>query len=284
MGYLYKLVDKKSFDTAKDGIINFNHPFITFGKWEGKFIEFGHSIYERFLKEGLNIKPTKEDLKNIDTWVNAFKSVIPNVSDFNINSDSKLLFYQQITRFCGYFTRENLFDENILREYLSKNSFKDKVAVIRINDKIFDDYWFEASTNEILGPYTKIDNKNNSSSGFKGITHIIEVTYTNDVNDYEKYIKLVWQNEKYFDVSSLFRYLPIDYKNEKETRITFQLNGFREFNSCIAADDIYSRPCNTLSEELFNDLINVFNCVISINNLERIYIKLDKNDIQYKEI
>lgn len=48
MGFLYKLVDEKEIEFAKDGLISLSHPIFQFKGSEGKFINFAKRIYDKY--------------------------------------------------------------------------------------------------------------------------------------------------------------------------------------------------------------------------------------------
>lgn len=81
--------------------------------------------------------------KKIKEWIDVYKKTYgPDFKDVDINSESMIIFCGIMQAFCGYYTTKNLLDKEILREYLKLNGskLKNKIAVIKINTKIFNDH------------------------------------------------------------------------------------------------------------------------------------------------
>ena len=112
MGYLYKLVDKKEIELANEGIISLSHPIFEFKGSEGKFINFAKRVYDKYINNGINIKPSQVDLNEIKEWINVYKSTLgEGFRDEDIDSESMIIFCGIMHGFCGYFTIINLFED-----------------------------------------------------------------------------------------------------------------------------------------------------------------------------
>lgn len=123
MGFLYKLVDEKEIEFAKDGLISLSHPIFQFKGSEGKFINFAKRIYDKYTNnQGKKIKPSPKDLDEIHEWIEVYKSTYgKGWHDEDIISESMIIFCGIMQGFCGYFTTIDLFDKKKLKSYLKKS-------------------------------------------------------------------------------------------------------------------------------------------------------------------
>ena len=58
MGNVYKLVDGIELNNAKNNFISLSRPIFEFKVIEGIILNFSKTIYEKYVKQGLNIKPS----------------------------------------------------------------------------------------------------------------------------------------------------------------------------------------------------------------------------------
>ncbi len=290
MAYLYKLVETRSLEQAKNNIISFTRPFYNYD-YEGNFIKFAKSINERFKIEKELIKPTKEDLEELTKWKEAFKNHYgKQVSDEDLLSDSKIIFCRLFSFYCGYFTYENLFDEDIRKEYIknnqhliknSNNPLDNKIAVIRINEDGIINYRYSS---KYLGnseePFIKSDVKNK----FNGYLKTLSINYSEKYDDYDELFKRYYKVD-YFDTKAWIDTLPKSKETEKERRISFSLESLEPSQTRIACDEKFKPQflVDSLESKLFKAIIDALLYSNSDKVPDRLYLKLNPRDIDIIE-
>lgn len=88
---------------------------------EGKMLKFSNRIYAKYSKKKLEVKPSDTDLNEIRKWINEFKKTYgKELSDYDMDSESRNMFCIYMQTYCAYFTSENLFDDQIRNDYMKK--------------------------------------------------------------------------------------------------------------------------------------------------------------------
>lgn len=279
MGYLYKLVDQKEVDFAKDGIISLSHPIFEFKGSEGKFINFAHRIYDKYQKQRLAIQPSEIDLADIKEWIDIYKRTYgPDFKDIDIVSESMIIFCGIMQGYCGYFTTRNLDDENELTDYLSKSKLKDKIAYIRIDDELFkkNRHW---RTNDFKKPFEPFNGDPNNLCGFNGFLHPTTVVYNKNYDDYNELLDL-YNNASLRDSSIWFNNLPCKYDWQQEMRLLFLLRSLEKNSSRIGCDHVYQygKRITTYEELVY---CNVVDAIDYYSKGPRyIYLQIGKDSIR----
>lgn len=282
MDYIYKIVDKVELDYAKDGILSLSHPIFEFKGSEGEFINFAKSIYDKYQKNDkcLDIKPSETDLKKIKEWIDVYKKTYgPDFKDVDINSESMIIFCGIMQAFCGYYTTKNLLDKEILREYLKLNGskLKNKIAVIKINAKIFNDHHWH--TDNLSKPFIPYKGVPDNLQGFNGFTHPISIVYKQNYDDYNELLS-IYNGDELRHSCNWFNNLSKEYEWQSEYRLVFLLNSLEKNSSRIGCPRVYKyNKIITKWEELV-----YCNLVDAINYCQKgprfIYINVGKTNIE----
>lgn len=138
MEYLFKLVDdKEKNDIEKTKTISLSRPLLEFGLPEGLIIDFFRSINSMLRPPNTYemIAPSQEMLDRITEWyityLDTFNEVYKTkLSECEVLTELKIFICIYFQTYCGYFTYENLNDEQILKDYLHSNN-----AFIRKSNK-----------------------------------------------------------------------------------------------------------------------------------------------------
>ncbi len=281
MGYLYKLIDEQGLENSKNNIITLSHPIFEFKGSEGKIINFAKRIYDRYLERGLNIEPTEKDLAEIKKWCEIYKTTYgKGFNDWDINSESMIIFCGIMQAFCGYFTTENLFDESIRNSYMSKGSFKNKKAVIRIDEKSLAHlHWRSINVN---GNYEKYYGSSDDYHDFNGFLHLIDISYNANFDDYNELLKIYNQDELRRS-SNWFSILSKDFEWQKEKRLLFLLRSLEPNSSRIGCNKVYKpmKKCTTWEEVVFGNVVDAIDYYRNGPCFARFAsLKLEKDAIQ----
>lgn len=277
MGYLYKLVDEIELENAKKSIISLSHPIFEFKGSEGKFINFAKRIYDKYLKKGLNIKPSKTDLQDIGLWIKIYKKTYcQGFNDYDINSESMIIFCGIMQGFCGYFTTENLRDESIRADYLSKCDLKNKIAVIEIDEKVFDHSSWRSSNVE--GEYVKFFGDPEDLQGFNGFLHPTDIVYSEKFDDYNELLT-IYNGDELRHSNTWFNILSKDFEWQKEKRLLFLLRSLELNSSRIGCKKVYKINSISWEEVVYS---NIVDAIDYCNKGPRfINLKLNPNEINY---
>lgn len=278
MGYLYKLVDKKGLDDAKKNIISLSHPIFEFKGSEGKFINFAKKIYDNYKKQGLKIEPKPKDLLDIKKWYSIYKKTYGNeFDDQDIKSESMIIFCGIMQGFCGYFTTVDLFDKLIRDNYLSKCKLKNKIAVIRIDEKVFDHLHWRST--KVEGEYIKYNGSPDDCKDFNGFMHITNIIYNENFDDYNELLKAFNSNE-IRHASTWFNILSKDFEWQKEKRLIFLLRSLEPNSSRIGCDVVYKpqNPHSSWEEVVYGKIVDAID--YCVKGPRYISLKLDDGDIK----
>lgn len=241
MGYIYKIVDKIELDFAREGVLSLSHPIFEFKGSEGKFINFAKNIYDKYKENDkcLDIKPSETDLKKIKEWINVYKKTYgPGFEDIDINSESMIIFCGIMQTFCGYYTTKNLLDKEALKEYLRliDSRLQNKIGVIRVDTKIFDDHHWH--TDDLEKPFIPYKGVPNNLQGFNGFSHPISIVYKEKFDDYNELLS-IYNGDELRHSCNWFNNLSKKYEWQSEYRLVFMLNSLEENSSRIGCPRVY---------------------------------------------
>lgn len=260
MGYIYKLVDDIEIGFAQKGIVSLSHPIFEFKGSEGKFINFAKGIFKEYQKNGLNVKPSAKDLCEIEQWINVYKQTFGSgFQDIDIVSESMIIFCGIMQGFCGYYTTENLEYKEVLEEYLKKNKLKDKTAVIKIDESVFEKnhHW---RTNSLNDPFEPFNGNPDDLLGYNGFTHPTTIVYNKNYNDYNELLK-IYNGDQLRHSSNWFNNLSEEFAWQKERRLIFLLRSLEKNSSRIGCDCVYK----------FDQTITSFKEIVYCNIVDAIY-------------
>lgn len=237
MGFLYKLIDEKELGFAKDGKISFSHPIFAFTNSEGNFIKFAKSIYKEYIKQGLQVKPRDEDLKEITEWINTYKATYgDDFKDQDIISESMIIFCGIMQGYCGYFTTIDLFDKEELTSYLTKNKLKDKEYVLKLDESVFvNNHWRTSNLDE---PFKPFYGNSDDLKDFNGFSHPIDIVYNANYDEYKELLK-IYNSDELRHTHNWFNNLSQEFEWQKEKRIIFLLRSLEKNSSRIGCDRVY---------------------------------------------
>lgn len=256
MGYIYKLIDEKELQYAQDGKISLSHPIFEFKGTEGKFINFAKRIYDRYLKIGLEIKPTDADIQEITQWFNIFKSTYPTkVEDKDIISESMIVFCGIVQGFCGYFSKINLFDKEQLICFLEKNKLRDKKYVLELDDSVFENHHWR--TDDLNKPFTPFYGDSNDFYDYNGFTHPTDIVYNANYNDYTELLK-IYNGDEIRSSHNWFNNLSKEFEWQKEERIIFLLQSLEKNCIRVGCDHVYHSVSGTSSnaENVYRNMVD----------------------------
>jgi len=234
--YIYKLVDKTEIGFANRGLISLSRPVFEFKGSEGKIISFAQRIYERYLKQGLNVKPSETDLDEIKEWNKAYKDTYgKGFETKDINSESMILFCGIVQSYCGYFTNIDLWNKRLLKKYLKRNSLSEKIGVIKLNLGIFDNnHWHTDNLDSSFIPFI---GDANVLHGYNGFTHILNIKYSRHFNDYH-YLLRQYNKDDLRNALHWFDNLSYSFRWQKEKRIIFSLRSLEKNSSRIGCSNV----------------------------------------------
>lgn len=256
MGHIYKLIGEKELQYAQDGMISLSHPVFEFKGTEGKFINFAKRIYDRHLKNGLEIKPTETDIQEITQWFNVFKATYPTkVEDKDIISESMIVFCGIVQGFCGYFSKINLFDKEQLICFLEKNKLRDKKYVLELDDSVFENHHWR--TDDLNKPFTPFHGDSNDFYDYNGFTHPTDIVYNANYDDYGELLK-IYNGDEIRSSHNWFNNLSKEFEWQKEERIIFLLQSLEKNCSRIACKNVYNNPegTNSYAESIYRNIVD----------------------------
>lgn len=277
MGYLYKLVDIKGLENAKKNLISFSCPMFEFKGSEGKILKFSHRIYAKYSKKKLEVKPSDTDLNKIREWIDEFKKTYgEELSDYDMDSESRIMFCLYMQTYCAYFTSENLFDDKIRNDFIEKFGLKNKVAVIKINEDVLKHlHW---NSIDLCGSFTKFYGDSDYMSGFNGFLHLHHIEYSEKYDDCEFLLERYNTNVR--RISSWFNLLSKTYEYQKEIRLIFTLNSFEPNSSTLAFEKVYhDYDDDSIEFKIYKNLIAAFYYKDKLSP-SFINLKLDSKDIE----
>lgn len=278
MKYIYKLIDTYELELAQKNIISFSHPIFEFKGSEGKFINFAKNIYDEYIRKGLKIKPKQKDLIDIKQWYNVYKKTYGNkFNDWDIKSESMIIFCGIMQGFCGCFTTANLFDKSIRDNYLSKCKLKNKIAVIKINENVFEHLHWRSK--KVEGEYVRFDGYPNDCNDFNGFMHPTEIKYSKNYDDYNELLKIYNSNELR-NSSTWFNILSDNFEWQKEKRIIFLLKSLEPNSSRTGCDVVYKpqRPYISWEEVVYGKIVDAID--YCSKGPRYVSLKLNDGDIE----
>lgn len=281
MGFLYKLVDFEGLMDAKNGIIVLSHPIFEFKGSEGMFINFAKRIYDKYKLKGLNIKPSNKDLEEIRDWCITFKKTYG--SDFEecyIGSESTIIFCGIMHGFCGYFTKSDLENEQIKNDFVSKCKLKDKVAIIRIDEKVFEHrHW---RSQKVEGLYERFFGNPYDLSGFNGFMHPIDIVYNSNYDKYDELLR-IYNSDALRHGANWFNNLSSEYEWQNEKRLIFFLNSLEPNSSRIGCKSVYepTKECISWEEKVYGYVVDAIDWCCKGPRF--IKLKLDNNEVEIFE-
>ena len=276
MGNIYKLVDVIELNNAKNNVISFSRPSFEFKGSEGSILKFSKRIYKKYVKQGLNIKPSAKDLEDIRKWSDIFRQTYNDqIDDYDMITDSKIMFCLYMQSYCAYFTNVNLFDNDNRNNYLSKSKLKNKIAVIKINEEKLQHLHWRSKV--VKGPYLKFEGDENHLLDFNCYLHRCNIKYLPNYNDYETLLKRYNSKTRY--LHTWFDLLSEEFLWQQEERLIITLNSFEKNASRLGCDKVYNRTnSNSLEEKIYCNLIDAF--YYGLNGPKYIDLQLDDGDIE----
>lgn len=236
MGYLYKLVDKTTLEMAQHGKLSLSRPIFEFKGSEGNIIHFAKKINNRLCKNK-SIEPTINDINEIKQWIEDYKSTQKEtyslqIDDFDLISDSRILFYIVMSAYCGYFTKTNLDDLTTRSRFIQENDgLKNKIGYIRIEESCIpgQSRW-RSAPKEFR--YVRYDGDYNDVNNLNGFLHRFDVEYME--NDSYAHLK-IFNGQQLRRVHYLFTLLDKKFAKQNETRLIFLPQSLEENLSTVAA-------------------------------------------------
>lgn len=254
--YIYKLVDKKEVEFAQSGLISLSRPIFEFKGSEGKIVNFIKRINEKYLKNGLKVKPSKTDLEEIKDWNRIYKETYgKDFDDHDILSESMIMFCGIIQAYCGYFTNTNLFNKRCLKSYLKHNCLKDKIGVIRLDfSKLACTRW---KTDDIHFPFSIYSGDQYDMKGYDGYTHFIDISYTKNFDDY-RYLLSRYNKDEVRKASNWFDNIDIKYEWQNEKRILLLLESLKKNSRIRGSSSVYTylQDIKTFEEAVYKNVID----------------------------
>ena len=282
MGYLYKLIDEKELEFAKDGKISFSHPIFAFTNSEGNFIKFAKSIYKEYKKQGLKIKPKDEDLEEIAKWINIYKTTYGDAfKSQDIISESMIIFCGIMQGYCGYFTTVDLFDKEQLTPYLIKNKLRDKEYVLKLDESVFENnHWRTDDLTEVFAPW---DGNPDDLGGFNGFAHPTDIVYNVNYDDYNELLK-IYNSDELRHAHNWFNNLSQEFEWQKEKRIIFLLRSLEKNSSRIGCDRVY-RCCEDNEDYVKRVFCNIIDAIDYCHKgPPYIYLKVGLDKLEWETI
>ena len=282
MGFLYKLIDEKELEFAKDGKISFSHPIFEFKGSEGKFINFAKRIHDKYLEQGLKIKPSSTDIDEIADWIKIYKATYGReFQDKDIISESMIIFCGIMQGYCGYFTTVDLFDKEQLTSYLSKNKLREKKYVLKLDESVFENnHW---RTNDLDEGFIPWGGDSNDLREFNGFTHPIDIVYNANYDDYNELLK-IYNSDELRHAHKWFNNLSQKFEWQKEKRIIFLLRSLEKNSSRIGCDSVYQ--CHEKVEDYVKQVY--CNIVDAIDYCHKgpkyIYLKVGLDKLEWESI
>lgn len=282
MGYIYKLIDEKEIQYAKNGMISLSHPIFEFKGTEGKFINFAKRIYDRYLKRGLKIKPTDADIQEITQWSNIFKATYPTkVEDKDIISEAMIVFCGIVQGFCGYFSKINLFDKEQLSCFWEKNKLKDKKYVLELDDSVFENrHW---RTEDLNKPFTPFHGDSKDIYDFNGFTHPTDIVYNANYDDYNELLK-IYNGDEVRSSHNWFNNLSKEFEWQKEERIIFLLQSLEKNCVRIGCDHVYhdDSGTNSSAETIYRNIVDAID--YCHKGPRYVYLKVGCDNMKWESI
>lgn len=282
MAYLFKLVDKKGLIDARNNIISLSRPIFEFKGSEGKFINFAKRIYDKYSKKGIKIKPSETDLKDIKDWIEIYKKTYgKGFNDQDINSESMIIFCLIMQSFCGYFTMEDLSDSKTRMEYCNNSNFEDKIAIIKIDEKIFDHLHWRSTTVE--GPYTKFYGSQDDYHDFNGFMHPTKIIYSNNFDDYHELLT-IYNNDGVRHSKTWFNILSKEFEWQKEKRLLLTLRSLEPNSARVGCNAVYTakKQCITWEEVVYGNIVDAID--YCVKGPQYVYLQLNKDEIEILDL
>ena len=280
MGYLYKLVDEKAFNAAKNGEILLSRPIFEFKGSEGCIINFAKNIEKRIN----NIEFTEEDNKEIGKWVKAFRESCPqSISDQDLQTECSIMFYGILSAYCGYFTKTDLDDLKIRKEYIKKNKgLKKKVGYIKIDENDFpqQSHW-RSARNEFR--YKIFAGDSNDLKDRNGFLHIVGVEYIKDNLKYLTHL-MKFNSCPVRKAHYWFSLVDEKFQAQNEKRLIFLTRSLEPDKSTIAAPrKTHKYKSSSINEKIFYIMVDTIN-YCTLQATRHISLILSPNKIITKSI
>ncbi len=283
MGWLFKLVDEKGLKNAKKNIISFSRPIFEFVGSEGEIVRFAKRIYRKYEKKGLRVEPSKKDLKDIKKWCEIYIKTHNNkvLDEEDIITETKVIFCAMMQSFCGYFTNEDLSMETKMIKYISKFKSKDKIAIIKVDEKVFDHRQWRS--NNVEGNYTRFYGKPDDYNDFSGFMRVLEIKYRKSFDDQGKLLT-IFNKKKKRSLSNFFNILSKKFKWQKKKRILFVLSSFQPNCLRIGCNKVYrlEKESISLEEKVYENLVDAIH--YCVNGPRYVYLQLNAGELEIIEL
>lgn len=281
MGYIYKLIDEQALLDAREGKISLSRPIFEFKGSEGNIVNFAKGIIKRF-SETETYDFTTKDREEIVKWLDAFrKSYSTDIEDEDIITEACIIFYGILSAYCGYFTKTNLSNSVIRKEFINSNpGLHNKVGYIKIDESFLpsQSHWRSLSDNYV---YERFNGDVDDLSENNGFLHPIDVEYIDNSKDYYTHLRK-FNNSDFREAHLWFTLIDNKYCNQNEKRLVFLLRSLKP-NSCrIAAPSKYNLKTDSIDEKIFGVMVDTIDYCLN-EGKEFIYLKLDKKNIEIKE-
>lgn len=275
MKYLYKFIDdKEKLDIKSNQRISLSRPIFEFNEPEGIVVGFFRDIAK--LIDDINeeerlsqIIPPSFVIEGIKSWCNDHRESMKYLGDeedsvHSLISEFRILTCLYFQTYCGYYTEENLFDSEILKQYRGENKrfieeYK-KTAILRIAIPDNTDSW-EYTPEQESGDFvfkhnpSAVEGKNNIVS----FLHYHKVRYLTKELGSLDILRMFNENDER-KLSSLLEYSTAKFKQQKETRLFFTLPSNKPNSTLLAFDSsvMLGAEPKTIEESLFQYALITF--------------------------
>lgn len=289
---IYKLID----DDVRNDIISKNaisltRPLLNFGPPEGLVLEFFRDIM-KLTKECdgySNITPTKDILSKIKNWYEGYYYSLgdDSYSLCDIYTDLQIIMTIYFQTYCGYFTKQNLFDKKTLDKYLKDN----KCFATKFNKKYILKTVINVEENNVYSKEWELkkNDKNNVPSEYKFFDEKNPSPFNNNIIAYVNATRVEYMPNDFsfcdlFDIfntidkrkiSTFFKYLDADYSSQQEIRLITYLPSYRYNSITTACPNLFIfNEEEQLETKLFYYAVSVYD-YIKRNFPERIYLDIE---------
>lgn len=283
MKYIYKLIDKATYEILKDkSAISLSRPIMTAFKSEAKGFKLFRQMLDMNL-ENISIEElcSDKDLRiNVLEWIKGYKESLSDelkkeYSCEYIKSDLEIAMSEYFRTYCGYFSYKNLEDKTTYKKFIMKypglSNGKDFCIKIPTESNHLDAYatsWKESGEEKYVYEFHKKIESEEDSYFEDAVLHIHGVKY---VDSYR--LKMPFKDFNQNDdrrISSLLKYLDEKYSDQAENRLMLWIPRREVYDSIPFYSDSFV-------EMMINVVRNL--CLEAQKYPEFIYLKIEEFDV-----
>lgn len=290
---IYKLISEEVMkDITQNNSIALSRPLLKFGPPEGTVLEFFRDIAKLVdeCDNYLNVLPTDDILAKLKAWYEGYYYSLNDDSYkmCDVYTDLQIIMTVYFQTYCGYFTCQNLFDEKILKKYISDNrdfvKKYNKKFILKVDIDI-KEHSVEATEWEL-----KKTGKEHQPSKYTFFESEKPEPFNNNIIAYINAHRIEYMPGDYsfcdlFEIfnsfgkrrmSAFFKYLDGDYSSQQEMRIITYIPSSRYNTMTTACDNLFpSKLDDSLERKLFKYAVSVYIYAKS-NFPEYIYLDVKK--------